>query len=224
MGFVCPLFGKGTLLNFLGGTLLLLKVLQCLGVDVPGGDIRDPVRENAFIARHAGIAFGARFTLDGFGCEDFPVGSIAGKGANDVARLRSGSAGSELGSDLQAVEIEAGALAIEVRRIEGAEDLREGHLNALGVFERGEKERLFDLASGGGGAIKAAVVITEGLIFEGGRFTPGPAGHDVTALIEHNPLSGSAGRGRRAPLPPPHGGASTPPPRTLYESSLLTIT
>lgn len=165
------------------------------------------VRASAFIARDAGIAFGARVTLDGFGCEDFAAGCIFGEGTNDVAGRRNGDAGGELGCDLQAIQIETGALVVEGRRAEGVHDLHEGSLNTLRVFERRETEGFLWTAFWRGGAAKAPVEITKRPILEGGRFAPDPARHDVTALVEHDFSFGKEGgmarcsRGRDTPTP-----------------------
>ena len=96
-------------------TLLFLEILERLGGGMPGGEEGDPGREGAIVAGGAGIAFGTRFTLDGFGGEDFRSVRIVGERTNDIARLRNGSTVGELGGDLEAVEILTGALVVEGR-------------------------------------------------------------------------------------------------------------
>jgi hypothetical protein len=186
-GFVHPLIDEGGKRTFLRPTLLAVQeFLEFLGMELPGGEPGDARGEHTFAAGGTGIAFGAGFTLDGFGGEVFGSVRIVGERTNDIAGLRNRSTVGELGGDLEAVEILTGALAVEGRRTEVAQDLREGNLNALRVLKGGEREGLFWTAFGRADAMEALVVIAERLIFEGGRFALLSAGHDVTALFEHS--------------------------------------
>ena len=89
-----------------------------------------------------------------------------------------------LGSDLEAVEEEAGAVDVELVGGEAGDDLVEGGLEGLVVGGGGEVEASASAAGVGvgDGLAVGVVVVAEGFATEGGRAAAVGVGEDVVAV------------------------------------------
>jgi hypothetical protein len=91
-----------------------------------------------------------------------------------------------LGGDLEAIEEEPGALGIESGGTERVEDLGEGDLDGLAIFQDRDVDGLVSaVAFSGGVEVTAGVEVAVWLAGENRRLAPGSAGHDMATLFMH---------------------------------------
>src|SRR5580658_5320797 len=145
------------------------------------------------------IAFDERLAWDRVG-RDVASVDIHGEIAHHLFRGGFRQLSEELRGELQAVEIEAGLARLEAAGAEGGEDLADGHLNAAGVFERGQIERL---ALGAlpilHEALQVVMEVAVNVAVEGGRFALCALGQDVATFDDHG---GAPWKWARGTLPP----------------------
>jgi len=94
------------------------------------------------------------------------------------------------GGDLQGVEHEARAFAVDLAGDQQAHDFGKRLLDGVGVLEYGQGEREFVAVTRAFGAkcealfVPALVVVAETVVAHGGRAALGAIHHDVHAVVE----------------------------------------
>jgi hypothetical protein len=128
-----------------------------------------------------GVAVFARFACGFFRGEVVAVVVVAdlSYGIRDI-----GAARAELGSDLEAVEQEPGALGVDPLVNYRVEYLMESDLQSATVFQGRQLDAVEDTL-GTGGATEVDVVVAKGRLAEGRGFALVSAGHDVATLVVH---------------------------------------
>lgn len=115
--------------------------------------------------------------------------AVAGGGAHHLLGRDFGGGGSELGRELEAIQVEAGLTRVDAAGAEGSKGLRDRHLDAACVFKRGEEEGLALVAAAVLLVVtKLVVEVAVDVSAERGGFALGSAGQDVAAFDEHIPF------------------------------------